>query len=72
MSINHIVAKSDFHVLKDDMFNMKMEIKEDIHKMKIEMLGIKNDMYKALFLLGFIVQLIAILGGRLAIVKFLR
>jgi hypothetical protein len=60
-SNNHMLAtKSDFHVLKDDM-----------HNIKIDMHNIKNDIYKAMFLSG-VVQLIAILGGTLAIVKFIR
>ena len=53
-------TKNDFHILKDEM-----------HDIKIDMHSIKNDMYKAMFLSG-IVQLIAILGGTLAIVKLIR
>jgi hypothetical protein len=44
--------------------------KEDFHTLDKRILESKTDMYKAIFLTS-LVQLIAILGGVLAIVKFL-
>ncbi len=63
--------KSDMHVLRDDMHVLR----DDMHvlrgdlELKIEQS--KNDVYKVIFLSG-IVQLIAILSGTLAIVKFMK
>ncbi len=47
----------------EDILRLEMRLKDDINQSKL-------DMYKALFLTGF-VQLIAILGGLLVIVKFM-
>ena len=44
--------------------------KEDIYKLELKIEQSKNDIYKAMFWTG-IVQLLAILGGVLAIVKFM-
>ena len=44
--------------------------KEDFYLLDKRILESKNDMYKAMFVSG-VVQLIAILGGVLAIVKFI-
>jgi hypothetical protein len=48
---------------KEDLLKLEMNLKAEIKESKI-------DMYKAMFLTGM-VQLIAILGGVLAIVKFM-
>ncbi len=50
---------------KDDIY----QVKEDIHKFKIKLEQSKVDIYKAMFWTGT-VQLLAILGGVVAIVKF--
>ncbi len=72
------VLKTDIHVLKTDMHVLKTDmhvLKSDIHvlrgdlELKIEQS--KTDIYKAMFLTG-IVQLIAILSGTLAIVKWMK
>jgi hypothetical protein len=76
---NHLLAtkedihelKSDMQVLKSDMQVLKgdMQILRGDLELKIEQS--KNDVYKAMFISG-IVQLIAILSGTLAIVKFAK
>ena len=45
--------------------------KNDIHHLEIKIEHTKSDLYKAMFWTG-IVQLIAILGGVFAIVKFIK
>jgi hypothetical protein len=47
----------------------KSYFKDDFHNLDKRILESKNDMYKAMFISG-LVQLLAILGGFLAIVKF--
>lgn len=49
-------------ILGEDMLRLEMRLTEKIHSSK-------TDMYKAMFL-NSVVQLLAILGGVLAIVKF--
>jgi|GEM_PF-5504442 len=49
-------------IVSDDLLRLEMKLTEKIHSSK-------TDMYKALFLTG-VIQLLAILGGVLAIVKF--
>ena len=79
------VLKSDMHVLKSDMHFLKSDIyvlKNDIQDFKSDMHVLrgdlelrieqsKTDIYKAMFLTG-IAQLIAILSGTLAIVKWMK
>jgi hypothetical protein len=48
--------------LRDDMLKLKMNLKHEIKDSKL-------DVYKAIFITG-VVQLLAILGGVLAILKF--
>lgn len=48
-----------------------LSVKEDIHKLEIKLEQSKTDLYKAIFWTS-IVQLFAILGGVLAIVKFMK
>ena len=50
---------------KEDIYH----VREDIHKLELKVEQSKGDIYKAMFWTG-IVQLLAILGGVLAIVKF--
>jgi hypothetical protein len=58
---NHLLAtKEDFHILKRDIHSLDLKIEQS-----------KTDICKAMFLTG-IVQLIAILSGTLAIVKFMK
>lgn len=47
-----------------------LSTKEDIHRLELKVEQSKGDIYKAMFWTG-IVQLLAILGGVLAIVKFM-
>jgi hypothetical protein len=61
------VLKIDMHDLKDDM----QVIRGDIHSLELKILQSKTDVYKAMFVSG-IVQLLAILSGTLAIVKFMK
>lgn len=44
--------------------------KEDIHRLELKVEQTKNDIYKAMFWTS-VVQLLAILGGVLAIIKFM-
>ncbi len=55
--------------IKVNAFEFKSIWKDDFHVLDKRILESKNDMYKAIFL-SSLVQLIAILGGVLAIVKF--
>ena len=58
---NHLLAtKEDIHILKRDIHSLDLKIEQS-----------KTDIYNAMFLTG-IVQLIAILSGTLAIVKFMK
>ena len=57
---NSLATKDDIHVLKGDIHSLELKIEQS-----------KTDVYKAMFLTG-IVQLIAILSGTLAIVKFMK
>jgi hypothetical protein len=68
------VLKGDIGVLKNDVHVLKGDIgvlKGDIHSLELKIEQSKTDIYKAMFLTG-IVQLIAILGGTLAIVKLMK
>lgn len=47
------------------------KIHEDIHKLELKIEQAKGDIYKAMFWTG-IVQLLAILGGVLGIMKFMQ
>lgn len=49
----------------------KLSTKEDIHLLELKLEQTKSDTYKAMFYTG-LVQLIAILGGVMAIVKFMK
>jgi hypothetical protein len=59
--------------IHEDVLNATNEYKsfwkDDFHTLDKRIIESKNDMYKALFITS-VVQLIAILGGVLAIVKF--
>jgi hypothetical protein len=69
-----LATKDDIHVLKGDMLVLKSDIhvlKGDVHCLELKIEQSKTDIYKAMFLTG-IVQLIAILSGTLAIVKFMK
>ena len=61
-------------IVKEDILAHTCEYKslwkDDFHLLDKRILESKNDMYKAMFITG-LVQLIAILGGVLAIVKFM-
>lgn len=57
--------------LKTVTHEYKSVLKDDFHTLDKRILESKNDMYKAMFVSGLI-QLLAILGGVLAIVKFLK
>jgi glycyl-tRNA synthetase alpha subunit len=58
---------NDNHVTKDDIH--KLELKIEQSNLKIEQS--KNDIYKAVFLTGLL-QFLGILGGVIAIVKFMK
>ena len=46
-------------------------VQKDIHQLELKIEQSKNDMYKAIFLSGLI-QFLGILGGLIAIVKFMK
>ena len=60
-----------YDLLRKDLKNEKQNLstKEDICRLKLKIEQSKNDLYKAMFWTN-IVQLLAILGGVMAIVKF--
>jgi hypothetical protein len=65
---NHLLAtKDDIGILKSDMHFLK----DDIHSLELKIEQSKTDVYKAMFLSG-IIQILAILSGTLAIVKFMK
>ena len=69
---NHLLAtKEDMHDLKSDMQVLKSDMQVLRGDLELKIEQSKNDFYKALFISG-IVQLIAILSGTLAIVKFTK
>ncbi|MDP4130478.1 MAG: hypothetical protein Q8918_05260 [Bacteroidota bacterium] len=57
--------------LEDDIHNLEFKIGNDIHNLELKIEQSRADTYKAMFWTG-IAQLIAILGGVLAIVKFTK
>ena len=64
-AIHHEISND----LKQHTSEFKSLWKDDFHILDKRILESKNDMYKAMFI-SSLVQLIAILGGVLAIVKF--
>jgi len=48
-----------------------MRTKDDIHRLELKLEQTKSDIYKAMFWTG-LVQLLAILGGVMAIVRFMK
>jgi len=58
---------SHTHSTKDDIRKIELEV----HKLELKLEQTKNDIYKAVFWTS-LVQLIAILGGVLAIVKAMK
>ncbi len=64
---SEITYKSHLLATKDDI----RVLKGDIHSLELKIEQSKTDIYKAMFLTG-IVQLIAILSGTLAIVKWIK
>jgi len=56
---------------KGDIQNLRNEFKKDTHALEIKIEQFKVDIYKAMFWTG-LAQLLAILGGVLAIFKFMR
>ncbi len=64
---NLLATKDDIRVLKGDIHSLEL----DIHSLELKIEHSKTDIYKAMFLTG-IVQLIAILSGTLAIVKWMK
>lgn len=62
-------TKEDVHQLNVKIDTTASSVREDIHKLEIKLEQSKGDIYKAMFWTG-IVQLLAILGGVLAIMKF--
>jgi len=59
------------HSTKEDIHLLQGSVKEEIHLLEMKIEQTKSDMFKAMFVTG-LVQLIAILGGVLAIVKFIK
>jgi hypothetical protein len=57
---NQLASKNDILVLKGDIHSLELKIEQS-----------KVDVYKAMFLSG-VIQLLAILSGTLAIVKYMK
>lgn len=66
--INYI--KGNIVGVREDIVRIREDLKKDIHHLEIKVEQSKGDLYKAMFWTS-IVQLITILGGVLAIVKFM-
>jgi len=60
-------TKDDIQTVKDDI----QTVRQSIHLLELKVEQTKGDIYKAIFWTGLL-QLISILGGVLAIVKFLH
>ncbi len=58
-------------VVEVDAKKLFLATKDDIHNLELKIEQSKGDIYKAMFWTG-IVQLITMLGGVMAIVKFMR
>lgn len=56
---------------KDDIRNLREDLKNNLHSLELKIEQSKGDIYKAMFVSG-LVQLLAILGSVLAIVKNMR
>lgn len=63
--------KEDMNVLKDDIHSFELKVTNIIHSLELRIEQSKTDIYQAMFWTG-IAQLIAILGGVLVIVKFIK
>ena len=66
-----VLAVGDIGELESDNKKQLLATKNDIHQLELKIEQSKGDIYKAMFWTG-IVQLMAILGGVLGIVKFMR
>jgi len=66
-----VLAMGDVVGMDVDIKKQSHATKDDIHHLELKIEQTKGDLYKAMFWTG-IVQLIAILGGVLAIVKFMK
>ena len=68
-SANHHLnaTKGDVHLLKEDIHSLE----GDIHSLDLKIEQSKSDVFKAIVWIG-IAQYLAILGGVLAIIKFMR
>jgi hypothetical protein len=71
LKVDMNVLKVDMNVLKDDIHSFELKVTNNIHSLELRIERSKTDIYKAMFWTG-IAQLIAILGGVLAIVKFMK
>ena len=65
--IQTLSTKEDIQTVKEDITG----VKDSIHLVELKVEQTKGDIYKAIFWTG-ILQLLSILGGVLAIVKFMR
>jgi hypothetical protein len=59
-----LATKKDIHCLEKDIHSLEQSMRKEIQKSK-------EDVYKAIYLSGFI-QFIAMLGSILAIIKFMK
>ncbi len=62
------VSKNHFLATKDDIYILK----RNIQSLDLKIQKSKTDIYRALFMAGVIIQIIAILSGTFAIVKLMK
>ncbi len=64
-------TRDDIHRLEINLEKHTLSTREDIHLLELKLEQTKSDIYKSMFWTG-LVQLLAILGGVMTIVKFMK
>ncbi len=66
-------VKKDFHMAsnKEDIYRLELKMEQSKNELELKIEQTKGDIYKAMFVSG-VIQLLAILSGVLAIVKFIK
>jgi septal ring factor EnvC (AmiA/AmiB activator) len=58
-------------LIREENRKLELKIREDIHKLELKISDTRSDIYRAVFLSGLL-QFLGILGGVIAIVKFMK
>jgi hypothetical protein len=57
---------------KNDINSLEIKMERSINSLELKIEQSKSDIYKAMFWMGIIVQIMVILGGMMALLKFMR